>query len=209
MLDKQQILERILGMFMRYGIKSMTMDDIARELGVSKKTLYQDFKDKRSLISEVVEFDLVLNKQLRDQVLLPRLSAIEEFHLINSRIHFIRSRYSETFHWDLKRYFPDTYQNWVSNRRSSVYKLITDNLKKGKKEGVYRREIKEQVIGNLYVIIIEMLESSDLLDDHESLSGDFIKEMFYYHLHGICNQSGLIELARWSSENRNTQAFKI
>jgi len=209
MLDKQQILERILGMFMRYGIKSMTMDDIARELGISKKTLYQDFKDKRSLISEVIEFDLLLNKQLRDQVLLPRLGAIEEFHLINSRIHFIRSRYSETFHWDLKRYFPDTYQTWVSNRRRSVYKLITDNLKKGKKEGVYRREIKEQVVGNLYVIIIETLESSDLLDDHESLSGDFIKEMFYYHLHGICNQSGLIELSRWSSENRNTQAFKI
>jgi hypothetical protein len=97
----------------------------------------------------------------------------------------------------------------VDKRRRSIYTLITENLKKGKMEGVYRSQIKDHIIGKLYVAKLETLESSDLIGDHESLSGDFIKEMFFYHLHGICNQSGLIELAQWSADHNNTQAFKI
>jgi len=209
MQDNQQILERILGMFMRYGIRSMTMDDIARELGVSKKTLYQDFQDKNSLIAQAINFDLSLSQHLVKQVLKPELTAIEEFYQLNGQIHFIRSRYSETFHYDLKRYMPDTYQSWLEKRRLSVYTSITHNLKKGKREGVYRSDLNDSIIGKLYVAKLEMFETSDVIDDHESLSLDFIRELFFYHLHGICNQSGLIELAQWNAANKHIQAFKL
>lgn len=196
-------------MFMRYGIRSMTMDDIARELGVSKKTLYQDFQDKKSLIAEVIDFDLAETKALIDQVHLPGMKAIQEIFLLNSRIHFIRSRYSTTFHYDLKRYFPQHHQRWVDSKRRTIYRHITENLKKGKKEGVYRREIKESIIGKLYVTKLEMLESTDFISGFESLSSEFIKEMFFYHIYGICNQSGIIEFLDWNSRIKNPQAFKL
>ena len=85
----------------------------------------------------------------------------------------------------------------------------TLNLKKGKKEGVYRREIKESIIGKLYVTKLEMLESTDFISGFESLSSVFIKEMFFYHIYGICNQSGIIEFLDWNSRIKNPQAFKI
>lgn len=203
MSDKQQILERILTMFMRYGIRSMTMDDIARELGVSKKTLYKDFQDKKDLISQVIDFDLARNKHSLEQVRQPGIKAIEEMYLLSCRLHQIRSRYSATFYYDLKKYFPDIYQNWLDTKRSTIFSLISQNLERGKEEGVYRSELKHKIIGKLYVAKMEMLESSDHIDVHESLSNDFIKEIFFYHLHSICNQSGLIELAQWNAHIRN------
>ena len=72
-----------------------------------------------------------------------------------------------------------------------MYSVITENLRKGKQEGVYREEIDEHVIGRLHIARIEMLEGNDIIEAHERLSRDFIQEVFIYHLHGICNEKGL------------------
>lgn len=176
---------------MRYGIRSITMDDIARELGVSKKTLYHDFRDKYNLINKVVEFDLSQSRKLLENLVQTDSNAIHEIILVNSRIHQVRSRYSPAFYYDLKRYYPETYRSWLKEKRRSMYELIVGNLRKGKQEGYYRKEIHENIIGRLYMARMEMLDSNEIIEGHESLSSEFMKEILAYHLHGICNENGL------------------
>jgi AcrR family transcriptional regulator len=208
-MDSKDILDRILAMFMRYGIRSITMDDIARELGVSKKTLYHDFEDKNDLIERVINFDMMQSRKFLEEVYRTDMHAIQEIFLVNKRIHRDRSRYSPTFFYDLKRYFPSIYQKWLEDKRQNMFDLIVGNLQKGKQEGVYREEIHEQIIGKLYMARMEMLDSNEIIDGHQTLSADFMQEIFTYHLHGICNENGLKTLAEFKESSENRQVKEI
>lgn len=208
-MGKKDILDRILAMFMRYGIRSITMDDIARELGVSKKTLYHDFKDKNDLIEQVIHFDMRQSRKFLEEVYRTELDAIQEVFLVNKRLHQDRSRYSPTFFYDLKRYFPAIYQRWLEDKRQNMFGMIVGNLQKGKREGVYREEIHEHTIGKLYMARMEMLDSNEIIDGHQTLSADFMQEIFTYHLHGICNENGLKTLAEFKEKSATKQEENI
>lgn len=208
-MGKKDILDRILAMFMRYGIRSITMDDIARELGVSKKTLYHDFEDKNDLIERVINFDMMKSRKFLEEVHLTELDAIEEIFLVNGRIHQDRSRYNPTFFYDLKRYFPEFYHRWLEDKRQNMFALIVDNLRKGKQQGVYRKEIHEQFIGKLYVARMEMLDSNEIIDGHQTLSAEYMQEIFIYHMHGICNEKGLEILAEFKEKSKNSQVKEL
>ena len=205
MKEASHILDRILALFVRYGVRSITMNDIARELGVSKKTLYSDFKDKEDLIKQVVDFDKSQSRHVLDELYESELNALEEVYQVNSRIHSIRSCYSPSFHYDLKRYYPDTYRSWIQDKRQNMYDLITKNLRKGKKEGLYREEIREHIIARLYMARVEMLDSNEIIEEQETLSAEFMQEIFFYHLHGICNDKGLKNLAQLKENIENHQ----
>lgn len=196
-------------MFMRYGIRSITMDDIAREMGVSKKTLYHDFEDKHDLINQVIDYDMLQSRKFMEEVHRMDLGAIEEIFHVNGRIHQNRARYNPTFYYDLKRYFPDTYQRWLDEKRQNMIGLITGNLQKGKREGIYRKEIHEHSIGKLYLARMEMLDSNEFIDGYQSFSNEFMKEIFTYHLHGICNEHGLKFLYELNDKSENQQVKEI
>ena len=191
MKDLNHILSKSLALFRRFGTRSVTMDDIARELGMSKKTLYQEFADKDDLIHRVIDFDMEQSRVLLEEVQRSESNAVQELFVFNRRMHFVHTLYSPTFYLDLKRYYPGVYQRWIDDKRSSMYKVITENLRKGKQEGVYRAEIDDHIIGRLHIARIEMLEENDIIEAHERLSDGFIQEVFTYHLHGICNEQGL------------------
>lgn len=205
----KDILERILSMFTRYGIRSITMDDIARELGISKKTLYHDFEDKNDLIKRVIDFDIMKSRKFLEKVHRSDLDAIKELFLVNGLIHQIHSRYNPTFYYDLKRYYPENYQRWLNEKRQNMFGLIVGNLQKGKREGLYRKEINEHIIGKLYMARMEMLDSNEILDGLKTLSPEFLKEIFTYHLHGICNEHGLERLAEFKEKSEYNQVTEI
>lgn len=205
----KDILERILFMFTRYGIRSITMDDIARELGISKKTLYHDFEDKNNLINRVIDFDILLSRKLLEEVNRTDFNAIEELFFVNERIHQDRSSYSPTFYYDLKKYYPETYKRWLDDKRQNMFGLIVGNLQKGKREGIYRIEIHENYIGRLYMATMEMLNNHEIMDMHQSISSEFMQEIFFYHLHGICNEKGWTTLNEFKEKSEKQQVKEL
>jgi len=205
MKEDVHMLERVLALFISYGIRSVTMEDIARELGISKKTLYTAFDDKDDLIRRVIAFDNSQSRKFYAEINKSDMNAIQEIFQLNSRIHSVRSRYSAAFNYDLKRYYPEIFRVWLQEKRAGMYRMITENLWKGKREGLYRREIKEEAIANLYLVRMEMLEHSDIIQEHASRSYEFMKEIFTYHLHGICNEEGLKFFSRFKKTIENLQ----
>jgi len=205
MKEIDNITKRVLPLFIRYGIRSVTMDDIARELGISKKTLYNAFKDKDDLINRVIDFDMAQSRTFMEEVHQSESNAVQELFMVNRKIHSVRSNYSPSFYYDLKRYYPESYRRWIEDKRNNMYNVITGNLRKGKQEGVYRAEIDEHIIGRLHMARVEMLDGNEIIEENERMSSKFIQEVFTYHLHGICNAQGLKYLSEEMDKLENNK----
>lgn len=181
---------KVCGMFKDYGIKSVTMDDVARELGISKKTLYQYFKDKSELVGIVLQKEFEQKAQEFADAMDNKANAIEEVFgyfrvqmklLVNHKPNFI---------YDLKKYYPIHFENFNKQKNGRMMDSVLKNLKRGKREGLYRKDLNEEIITKMHIARIESLMSSGLFSFEELVSPLFFSEAFKYHLFGIVNDKG-------------------
>jgi len=191
MKDKVQgILNQVGKLYHRYGIKSVTMDDVARHLCISKKTLYEYFEDKKDLVNQVLSSEHNSHCRVFDEVLQRKLNAIEElFEIYNSLKRMIQD-YNPSMDYDIRKYYPDLFMKVREVRRKSMYENTIRNMVKGKKEGLYRKDLNAEVIGRLHLFRIENLFDNDLFTADELNSFEIFHELFVYHLHGIMSNKG-------------------
>lgn len=201
--DKDRILNSALALYSKFGIKSITMDDLCRELGMSKKTLYQHVEDKNDLITQVLEHEKVIHQQIWDKMTRSDLNAIDELIHVNRQVHLNQGIHSPTFYFDLKKYYPQIYSEWMSNKRERMYEMIHRNLQKGLDEGLYREDLNPATISKLHMSRTETLHSSEILEEEEIAHPDFIDEVFKYHIHGICNDKGLAYFKQKQQEKQD------
>lgn len=186
-----EILMTVSELFRKYGIKSVTMDDVAKELGISKKTLYQYFIDKTDLINKLMNYEIEGVEICFNEILATKQNAIEELFEVNRFMMSMLKRNSPSFDYDMKKYYPDIFNRVFTVRRNKVYNATLANLKKGKMEGLYRQELNEEVLTKLHVSRMENMHNSSLFTMEEINSGDVFKEMFIYHIRGIANEKGI------------------
>jgi len=134
--DKERaFLAQAFPVFMKYGIKSVTMDDLARRLGMSKKTIYTFVKDKNDLVKKILIFQHMGEKAIIDGICSKGLNAIDEMFEIG---HFVSSLLSDmhpSIHYDLEKYHQEAFQEMSEAHEASVYECIFTNLNKGISEG--------------------------------------------------------------------------
>lgn len=143
---KKRILLKADEMFMRFGIRSVSMDDIAMDLGMSKKTLYQYYADKDALVAEVV--DLHINKMEEDcgscrqqsedaihEMFITMDQSMEQFSSINPMV----------LH-DLEKFHFNAFQRFKEHKDKFLYKVVKDNIEWGKKEGYYREDVNTEIL---------------------------------------------------------------
>ncbi len=138
---KPQILEKATELFLQYGFKSVTMDDIAKSMGMSKKTIYKYFKDKDALVTASIDMiDENIFKGIV-QVQKANFNAIQENFEIIEHINIVFKNIQESPAYQLQKYYPEKYQKLISTNREVFIDSIVKNLEKGIKEGLYREEI--------------------------------------------------------------------
>jgi AcrR family transcriptional regulator len=166
------------------------MDDVARELGISKKTLYQYVSDKTELVKKVLELEIYKHGTDFSKVKNPMLNAIEEMIEVNKHIKKMLKEYNPSTEYDLKKYYPEMYRHFYEFRKKNMYNWILQNIKQGKEEGLYRADVNEEVIAKLYVSRLSINEN-ELFTLHEFTTPKFYHENFIYHIRGIANERGL------------------
>lgn len=189
--ELKNILGKVNCLYRKYGIKSVTMDDVARELGMSKKTLYQYVKDKNELVEKTIELELNQNLCVINESLEEQLNAIEELFEVNRCIHQMIKQYNPSMDYDLKKYYPDLYKKAHEVKRKNMYTSVLANITKGKKDGLFREELNEEIIAKLYVSRIEGSMNSEVFTQEEILSSKVHKEIFIYHIRGMANEKGI------------------
>jgi len=198
----KEILSRVIVLFRKYGIKSVTMDDIAGELGISKKTLYHHFSDKDEMLKRIVELDMEQTVSCFESMKKEGTNAIEELFEVNRAILLVIKRYSPPFEYDLKKYYPDVYQNILKSKRKRMYEGILENIKRGKSENLYREDLNEELIALLQVSRMDSFHDEELFKE-EFLTGKTFKDLFIYHIRGIANEKGI----RFLEENLHRLDF--
>ncbi|MBI5539835.1 MAG: TetR/AcrR family transcriptional regulator [Bacteroidia bacterium] len=189
--ELENILSRIYNLYFKYGIKSVTMDDVSRELGISKKTLYEHFKDKDEMVSQV--FELERNKVLKDlcEILGCAQNAILELFLINKYFSEKIKNYNANVDFDLRKYHFSIYENHKNKALEAMHSHILANLNRGIKEKVYRNDFNAEFIARLHVSRLVTMQQSEIFTMEELLDKSCHRELIVYHVRGIATQEGI------------------
>ncbi len=166
------------------------MDDAARHLGISKKTLYQFFSDKSQLVKEAVAWEIDTKQKSFAKLEQGDLNAMEELLLYYKiQIKMILD-YKPNFIYDLKKYYPDIYNHYVNIKREKIVDSVKLNLQKGIDEGFFRPNLNVSIISRLTLMRIEGMIHSGIFTDDEMMSPAVFTEIYYYHIYGIVTQKG-------------------
>lgn len=185
-----EIIQEAAHLFLRYGIKSISMDELARKVGISKKTLYQHFTDKSDLVEKAVMHMNDLRGCDYKNINMEGLNALQQMFEAYSLVNDIIRKHNPGFEFDLERFYPAIYRKAVELHRNAIFKATLANLIQGKAEGFYRQNFDEQVIAKLYVLRIEYLVQTDIVTTDEIHSNNFLQEIFKYHLYGVISSKG-------------------
>jgi AcrR family transcriptional regulator len=189
--DLKNILLKVRELYMKYGIKSITMDDVASELGISKKTLYHFVTDKDDLVGKFIDNEIELKKEEIYKCFKIEFNAIEELFEISIFMNKMMRDQNPATEYDLRKYYLHHYQKIVKSRRERMYNCILLNLKKGKEEGLYRENMNEEIIAKLYLSRSENIHFSELFTIEEFTSTSLFVELLTYHVRGIATEKGI------------------
>lgn len=202
--ELKNIMLKVRELYMKYGIKSITMDDVARELGISKKTLYQYVTDKDDLVGKFIDNEILMRQEEICKCFRIGFNAIEQLFEISVFMNKLIRNQNPATEYDLKKYYPRHYLKTVKARREGIYNYILLNLKKGIKEGLYREEMDKEIIAKLYLWRTENTSINDLFSVEEFTSLRLFVELLTYHIRGIATEKGVIELEKKIKELENT-----
>lgn len=191
--NKEKAMEVIgaaLELFMKYGIKSLTMDDIAKNLGISKKTLYQYVSDKKDLVSKGMALMVEGEENRMCEVTGNSDNAIDELMGITRCVSTKLGEIHPSVIFDLQRHYPEAWKIMENHKKSFIYKMMHENLKRGIKEGYYRENINPLIIANIYMGMVDnMLNPENPVSKTTSIDKLHI-EIIRYHIKGIANDKG-------------------
>ena len=196
METKDEILSRVVDLYLKYGIKSVTMDDVARELGISKKTLYQLVKNKSELVEMAMEFENNRAHECFQEVISAGQNAIDELMEVSRFVTVHMRTNSAALDYDLRKYFPENFRKRNQKKREMMYQSVLENMRKGKEQGIFREELNEEIIAKLHVQRMESMHESSLFTAVGMTTGKVFKEVFIYHIRGIANEKGIEYLKR-------------
>jgi AcrR family transcriptional regulator len=201
---KLQIIEHASSLFLEYGFKSVTMDDLSERLGVSKKTIYEHFDTKTQLIKETTDHIFENVSCIIDGLCDQNLDPIEETLAIKDQVmkHLKNEKSSPQF--QLQKYYPDISMSLRQKQWDKMYECYRNNLKRGIELGYYRDDIDVECIFRFYYNGMNMVKDKKVFP-HQNFSTSHVNDQYLeYHLRGIVTTKGLNRLEELLSESTTT-----
>jgi AcrR family transcriptional regulator len=187
---RERILDTALRMFKMYGIKSVTMFDISREGGVSKKTVYEHFKDKEELVKEGMRFMLNNHEQHLEDFRQQSADAIEELLREVEYVEQLGNTINPAMLYEMQKYHPGIWQEVETFKKERLLHAITINLERGMKEGLYRHDLKLNIMARMRMLQLETAFQPALFPATEFNMHEVIKQMTTHFILGITTGKG-------------------
>jgi AcrR family transcriptional regulator len=187
---KERILEGARELFFKHGTKTITMDDIAKHLGMSKKTLYQYFSNK----NEVVE-SMMLKQLHEHECECQRMSddsenVIEEVFAIMQNMGAFFSQANPNLFYDLQKYHSSSWNIFKKFKDEYMVKMVEESINKGIKQGVVRGDINSKIFARLRIKEVEMGFDPTTFPPEKFKIVDVQLALMDHFLHGICTLKG-------------------
>jgi len=188
---KIHIIQSVGKLYLRFGIRSVTMDDVAREFGVSKKTLYQFFTDKADLVAQVIDY-YIKNPafNLND---VNNGNAIDSFFSLRAHIVNVLKYFNNNIEFDLKKLYPRLYQKVHLVKRERIFSSTVENIQKGIETGLFRSDLDVDLVAKLQVgrMLFTLNPEYEIFTEREVLSIEVFDKVMEYHMYAICTEKGI------------------
>ncbi|MGL4631886.1 MAG: TetR/AcrR family transcriptional regulator [Leadbetterella sp.] len=187
---EERILEVSERLFHQFGIKSVSMDDIAKETGISKKTIYQHFTDKEALVYTAMVIGLEAEKKRMDDLVAQFENPIEQMVEQMKCFKELLSGMNVTFMYDLEKSFPRAFEEY-KNFKNYILESLANNLTAGIQKGYYRKEINITILASLRVESVDMGFRLNFLKMAGESIFDTQMQLLEHFLRGIFTEKGL------------------
>lgn len=187
----EQIINGAREMFLKYGIRSVNMDDVARHLGISKKTLYNFVKDKNELVDLAVKHQIDNENRSLAALCCNKLNAIDEQYEVSKIIADQFKQVQPSVMFDLQKYHPSVMKHFEVYKEQVVSKWLYDNMERGVREGYYREDLNIPIIARLYLARMSDFFKEELFPSSHFDLREVYLELFRYHIRGIASAKGL------------------
>jgi AcrR family transcriptional regulator len=184
-------LRTIEELFLKRGVKSVTMDDISHELGISKKTLYKYFTNKADVIENVINYIMEQIAIKSEQFAKEEGNAIDVLLKVSRLSAEVAFRSNTVILYELKRYYPSQFLKFSEDKKNRIMQLIIQNMEQGVQEGLYRKEINIPILAELHFSKIELVNKLRLKYGEAFTPSDFFEVMFETHIRGIATRKGV------------------
>lgn len=178
-------------LFKRYGIRSVTMDEIAVQCGMSKKTIYQLFSDKDALVDANMESHINLAEGNCVSVQHTSENAIHEMFLSLDWVHQMFDGVNPVMLYDLRKYHSAIFQKLEIHKRTFLYEILKKNFERGIAEGLYRPEIKIDILVPLKIHTLTVVFDHDLFPTNKYTLFDIDREITIMELYGVATAKGI------------------
>jgi TetR/AcrR family transcriptional regulator, cholesterol catabolism regulator len=198
----ERLKQKAHQLFMQFGLRSVSMDDIAKELGISKKTIYQFYEDKDALVDDVMasvfendmfvcERDRKVSENAVHEIFLAIDFIVEMFKSMNPSVLF-----------DLQKHHPVSYMRFVKHKDEYLFSIIKNNLKRGIAEDLYRPDLKVDVLARFRVESMMMPFNPEFLQKTGKNLALIEEEITIHFLYGLVSPKGY-KIAVKYQEKRN------
>lgn len=187
---REKILEGVEALFMKYGVRSVTMDDIARHLAISKKTLYQHFADKDDLVYKMSESFLERAFRQYEEIAQHSKNSIEELSKISVCMKHDMEHLNPSMLFDLQKYHPKAWNLWIDHKTRVITESVIRNIRQGIADGYFRPEINPEVLAITRLILIENAFDARMFPRDKFNFADVQSQLFEFFVHGLCTDKG-------------------
>jgi AcrR family transcriptional regulator len=188
---KEKILIKATEMYLSLGFKSVTMDDIAAEMGISKKTIYQYYENKSDLILDCALFLFETINSGIDEIFLLNLNPIEELFEIKN---FILNRLNDektSPMYQLQKFYPKVYDLLRQKQFEKMDSCVLQNIERGVQLGLYRKSIDKEFVARIYFSGMIAIKDKDLFPAEQFKDAELVEKYLEYHLRSIATKEGI------------------
>lgn len=196
---QEKIYTKSKELFLRNGIRNVTMEDIAKELGISKKTIYQFVENKADLVLKSVHYDIDSIEKDTLNICSNSENAVDEMLKIGYYIAVCLDKFSPGRLSELEKFYPESWQLVEKHQNGFVIHLIQENLKKGIEQNLYRKEIDLEKISLFYINGSNfVLTLGERFPEKKMDFPQYFRAFLEYHLRAILTDIGLKHFINFS-----------
>jgi len=195
-----ELMDKIVAMFFEFGIRNLNMDDISRNLGISKKTLYQYVKSKEDLIEKLFYYDEMKWDNEMAKLKIDEMNAIEILVQVSLRVFEEMGNLNPKLKFELKKYYEPIFQQFMVRKQNHIFSQISKNIERGITEGLYRSDVNIDLVAGLYVRNLVMMHNNDFCIVENITFEEVFLVMFENHIRAISTQEGIAYFEKRKSE---------
>lgn len=190
MKTKDRILQGAQELFFKYGIKSITMDDIAKHLAISKKTIYKYYADKNEVVEAMTRQLMKKNEKEFQAIADGSKNVVEEVFTMMDHMGNLFSQMNSNLFYDMQKYHPNSWKLFKDFKEDCIERMMEESVKRGIDQGLVRSDINTKIMARLRMEQVEMGFNPNAFSPTKFKIIDVQLALLDHFLHGICTLKG-------------------